>query len=35
MADLEEAAVDGWRAVCLNAERINTVCRCDYLKPGT
>ncbi len=35
MADLEEAAVAGWRAVCLNAERIKTVCRCDYLEPGT
>lgn len=35
VADLEEAAVSGWRAVCLNAERIKTVCRCDYLEPGT
>ena len=32
---LEEAAVAGWRAVCLDAERIKTVCRCDYLEPGT
>lgn len=35
MADLERAAVDGWRAVCLNAARVKTVCRCDYLEPGT
>jgi DDE superfamily endonuclease len=34
-ADLEDAAVSGWRAVCLDAERIKTVCRCDYLEPGT
>jgi transposase len=34
LADLEDAAVGGWRAVCLNAERIRTVCRCDYLEPG-
>jgi hypothetical protein len=27
---LEEAAVAGWRAVCLNPDRIKTVCRCDY-----
>jgi transposase len=32
--DLESAAVDGWRAVCLNAERIKTVCRCDYPHTG-
>ena len=35
MADLEEAAVGGWRTVCLNAEKVKTVCRCDYLEPGT
>lgn len=33
MADL--AAVSGWRAVCRTAERIRTVCRCDYLDAGT
>ena len=32
---LEDAAVAGWRAVCLDAERIKTVCRCEYLEPGT
>jgi hypothetical protein len=34
LAALEEAAVDGWRTVCRNAERIKTVCRYDYLEPG-
>jgi transposase len=31
---LEEAAVSGWRAVCLRPDRIKTVCRCEYL-PGS
>lgn len=29
--DVEEAAVAGWRAVCLDPARIRTTCRCDYL----
>jgi transposase len=28
---LEEAAVSGWRAVCLHPDKIKTICRCDYL----
>ena len=35
LADLEAAAASGWRATGLSAERIKTVCRCDYLEPGT
>lgn len=31
---LEEAAVAGWRAVCLDPSRVKTVCRCEYL-PGS
>ena len=31
---LEEAAVSGWRAVCLHPDQIKTICRCEYL-PGT
>jgi hypothetical protein len=30
---LEDAAVDGWRAVCLHPDKIKTICRCEYL-PG-
>ena len=30
---LEDAAVEGWRAVCLHPEKIETICRCEYL-PG-
>jgi transposase len=30
---LEDAAVDGWRAVCLRPDRVQTICRCEYL-PG-
>ena len=32
---LEEAAVSGWRAVCLTPEKVKTVCRCEYLPPGS
>jgi transposase len=31
---LEDAAISGWRAVCLHPERIKTICRCEYLPPG-
>jgi transposase len=32
---LEEAAVTGWRAVCLTPDRIKSVCRCEYLPDGS
>ena len=32
---LEEAAVSGWQAVCLTPEKVKTVCRCEYLPPGS
>jgi putative transposase len=32
---LEEAAVAGWRAACLDAERVKTVCRCEYAEAGS
>ena len=32
---LEEAAVSGWRAVCLHPEKVKTLCRCKYLPPGS
>jgi len=28
---LEQAAVDGWQAVCLRPDRVKTVCRCEYI----
>ena len=31
---VEEAAVSGWRAVCLHPDRIKTLCRCEYLPGG-
>jgi transposase len=32
---LEEAAVAGWRAVCLTPEKVKTICRCEYLYTGS
>jgi transposase len=32
---VEEAAVSGWRAVCLHPDRIKTICRCEYMPPGS
>ncbi len=32
---VEAAAVQGWRAVCRNADRVKTVCRCEYLDAGS
>jgi transposase len=32
---LEEAAVAGWRAACLDADRVKTVCRCEYVEAGS
>lgn len=29
-AALERAAVEGWRKVCLDADRVKSVCRCHY-----
>jgi transposase len=34
LAAVEEAAVSGWRAVCLGPDRVKTICRCDYLPDG-
>ena len=33
--ELEEAAVAGWRAVCLSPELVQSVCRCDYAQHGS
>jgi DDE superfamily endonuclease len=35
IAELEEAAAQGWRAVCLSPELVQSVCRCDYAQPGS
>src|SRR5262249_19247454 len=32
---LEEAAVGGWRAVCLTPEKVKTICRCESLPDGS
>ena len=32
---VEEAAVSGWRAVCLHLDKIRTICRCEYLPAGS
>jgi len=32
---LEEAAVAGWRAVCLHPDKVKTICRCEYLTTGS
>jgi transposase len=32
---VEEAAVEGWRKVCLGTELIRTVCACPYLEKGS
>ena len=32
---LEEAAVSGWRAVCLRPDKVKSICRCEYLAPGS
>ena len=32
---LEEAAVAGWRAVCLKPEKVRSICRCEYAINGT
>ena len=35
VAALEEAAVTGWRAVCLTPEKVRTICRCEYAGNGS
>ena len=35
LAALERAALDAWRRVCLDAELVKTVCRCEYLLAGS
>jgi transposase len=32
---LEEVAVSGWRAVCLRPDKVKSICRCEYLPPGS
>jgi transposase len=32
---VEEAAVSGWRAVCLHPDRVKSICRCEYLPAGS
>ena len=31
---VEEAAMAGWRAVCLVPAKIRSICRCEYFEPG-
>ena len=31
---LEEAAMAGWRAVCLDEPKVRSICRCEYLIAG-
>jgi transposase len=33
--ELEQAAVCGWRAACLDPETVKSVCRCEYARPGS
>jgi transposase len=33
--ELEQAAVDGWRAVCLHPQLITSICRCEYAQTGS
>jgi transposase len=35
LAALEAAAMAGWRAVCLDAARVRSICRCEYLGTGS
>jgi hypothetical protein len=30
---VEEAAVSGWRAACLDPARVRSICRCEYIEP--
>lgn len=32
---LEEAALAGWRAVCLDEPKVRSICRCEYLLGGS
>lgn len=31
---VEEAAISGWRAVCLDESKLRSLCRCEYLEPS-
>ena len=33
--ELEDAAIAGWRAVCLRPDLIKSVCRCEYAASGS
>ena len=35
LKELEEAAVSGWRAVCLQPEQVRSICRCRYAEAGS
>ncbi len=35
LAALRAAAIDAWRRVGLDPDRVKTVCRCDYADPAT
>jgi transposase len=35
IAEMEEAAVSGWRAVCLQPEQVKSICRCHYAEVGS
>lgn len=32
---VEEAAVAGWRAACLDPAKVSSICRCEYLNIGS
>jgi transposase len=32
---VEAAAMAGWRAVCLDPVKVKSICRCEYLDPGS
>jgi hypothetical protein len=35
IATVEEAAVSEWRTVCLRPDKVQTICRSEYLPPGS
>jgi hypothetical protein len=35
LAEVERAAVAGWRATCLDADRVKRICACGYLPAGS
>ncbi len=32
---VEDAAMSGWRAACLDPDKVKSICRCEYLDPGS